>query len=285
MPATLERVTPPEGARNLILITLDSCRFDTFMEAKTPTLAKLGQAELRYSYASWTAPSHYNLLLGLLPHESPTGVFPAAYYAKQFKHYEERLGFPIVSPERLMEMIYLPAVLQRLGYRTGALVSMSSLNPDSPLNRGFDTYRLMAQHNDMRKMIAELEFPPDRPCFWLLNVGETHYPYALASDDSAAWPRLAGAGRIMREMMQGRVFSTPAFFDDRQMAMLRARQVRAIEHLDGVFEELFDLVPKNTWICVMSDHGELFGEAGYFGHGPINHPKVFEVPFLEGLLR
>jgi len=34
-----------------------------------------------------------------------------------------------------------------------------------------------------------------------------------------------------------------------------------------------------------SDHGELFGEEGYFSHGPIMHEKVFEVPFLEGKLR
>ena len=33
------------------------------------------------------------------------------------------------------------------------------------------------------------------------------------------------------------------------------------------------------------DHGELFGEDGYFGHGPIQHPKVLEVPFVEGKLR
>ena len=34
-----------------------------------------------------------------------------------------------------------------------------------------------------------------------------------------------------------------------------------------------------------ADHGELFGEAGYFGHGPIMHEKCFEVPFLEGKLK
>ncbi|HHZ87572.1 MAG TPA: metalloenzyme, partial [Chromatiaceae bacterium] len=28
--------------------------------------------------------------------------------------------------------------------------------------------------------------------------------------------------------------------------------------------------------------GELFGEGNYFGHGPIMHEKVFEVPFVEG---
>jgi arylsulfatase A-like enzyme len=55
--------------------------------------------------------------------------------------------------------------------------------------------------------------------------------------------------------------------------------------LDKVFEELWDLVPKNTWVVVTADHGELFGEGGYFGHGPIMHEKCFEVPFLEGKIR
>ena len=42
--------------------------------------------------------------------------------------------------------------------------------------------------------------------------------------------------------------------------------------------------PPNTWVIVTSDHGELFGEDGYFGHGPIAHEKVLEVPFVEGLV-
>jgi hypothetical protein len=75
------------------------------------------------------------------------------------------------------------------------------------------------------------------------------------------------------------------FFDDAKLKTLRKRQIRAVSHLDGVVEELFDIVPRNTWITVTADHGELFGEAGYFGHGPINHQKVFEVPFIEGKLR
>ncbi len=47
---------------------------------------------------------------------------------------------------------------------------------------------------------------------------------------------------------------------------------------------LFDLLPSNTWVVVTSDHGELFGEDRFFGHGPIAHEKVFEVPFVEGLV-
>jgi hypothetical protein len=29
----------------------------------------------------------------------------------------------------------------------------------------------------------------------------------------------------------------------------------------------------------------LFGEDGFFGHGPIQHEKVLEVPFIEAKLR
>jgi glucan phosphoethanolaminetransferase (alkaline phosphatase superfamily) len=50
-------------------------------------------------------------------------------------------------------------------------------------------------------------------------------------------------------------------------------------------EELFDTAPKNTYITITSDHGELFGEEGYFGHGPIQHKKVLEVFLVEGKLR
>jgi arylsulfatase A-like enzyme len=73
-------------------------------------------------------------------------------------------------------------------------------------------------------------------------------------------------------------------FDQSQLDGLRRRQVAALSYLDGVFARLYDLVPRNTWLVVTSDHGELFGESGFFGHGPIVHDKVLEVPFVEGLV-
>jgi arylsulfatase A-like enzyme len=72
------------------------------------------------------------------------------------------------------------------------------------------------------------------------------------------------------------------FFDQQRLQELRDRQVRAVEYLDGVFARLFDLLPDDSWVVVTSDHGELFGEDQYFGHGPIAHDKVLEVPFVEG---
>ena len=91
-------------------------------------------------------------------------------------------------------------------------------------------------------------------------------------DDHVVGGKLSGAKR-------------PKMFDAQKLEQLRHRQIDAVKYLDTVVEELFDIVPKNTYVTITADHGELFGEDGYFGHGPILHDKVLEVPFLEGKIR
>jgi sulfatase-like protein len=279
-PATLP--DPPAGARNLVVVVFDSLRYDSWTAAQPGTLAKLGIVERRWSYASWTAPSHYNLLMGLLPHSSPRRVYASEYYKQDFIRYTERLGVEGIEFKRLLPSIFLPTYLRNtLGYRTHAMVSMPVLNQHTPINRDFDTFELMPKHNDMAAMLDKMTFDPERPSFYLLNTGETHYPYALPDEDPSLWPRLSGVHGVFKSLDTGDG-DEPDFFDDTTMTTLRERQIEAVRYLDGVIAKLFDLVPHNTWIIVTSDHGELFGEDGYFGHGPIAHDKVLEVPFVEG---
>ena len=287
-----DRPEPPDGARNLVVVVLDSLRYDSFCEANTPVLSAVAEVERRWSYASWTAPSHYNLLMGLLPHTSPSGVYASEYYKEDFVRYTHRLGVPDMEFKRLLPSLYLPTYLQQtLGYRTHAMVSMPVLNRHTLLNHHFDTYELMPRHNDMAAMLDQLQFG-DRPTFQLLNVGETHYPYALPDEDPSEWPRISGVHGVFKHLddhvVGGALSDDEApneFFDEATMEDLRRRQVRAAAYVDGLFERLLDIVPANTWLIVTADHGELFGEEGYFGHGPIAHDKVFEVPFLEAKIR
>lgn len=272
--------------RNLVVVVLDSLRYDSWLEAAPSTLGRLGKVERRWSYASWTAPSHYNLLMGLLPHGSPPNVYASELYKEDLARYSERLGIEGIEFKKLLPSLFLPSYLHNtLRYRTEARVSMPVLNPHTALNRDFDHYELMATHNDMRAMVDALTFRDDQPTFHLLNVGETHYPYALPGEDPSQWPHLPGFHGVVKRM-DGDVadHTTSPHFDRGQLDELRRRQVLAVEHLDGVFRHLFEIVPRNTWIVVTSDHGELFGEEGYFGHGPIAHPKVLEVPFVEGMV-
>jgi hypothetical protein len=254
-------------------------------------MRKLGKIERRWSYASWTAPSHYNLLIGLLPHSSPKHVYASEYYKHDLLKFNERLGGQGFEFRSLVPKMYLPCFLKEdLGFKTHAMVSLPVLNPRTILNTGFDTYRLMPTHNDMRAMLRELSFSEEQPSFYLLNVGETHYPYALPDESPEEWPRISGVHGVFKHLddhVVGGKLTTKKekFFNNKQLEILRQRQIAAVKYLDTVVEELCDLVPANTYITITADHGELFGEDGYFGHGPIQHEKVLEVPFVEGKVR
>ncbi len=284
----------PAGKRparnNYVLIIFDSCRYDSFTTARPSVMRTLGKVEKRWSYASWTAPSHYNLLMGLMPHVSPRNVYASEYYKKDFFKFNERLGAGGIEFKSFVPRLYLPVLLQKLGYRTHAMVSLPVLNPTTVLNSGFDSYKLMEKHNDMRAMVREMKFREDAPSFYLLNVGETHYPYALPDEPPDEWPRISGVHGVFKHLDEsivgGRLRKTSAkMFDNRKLGALRQRQIDAVKYLDTVVEELLDVVPRNTFVTITADHGELFGEDGYFGHGPIQHDKVFEVPFVEGKVR
>ncbi len=275
---------------NYVLIVFDSCRYDAFVKAAPKTMRKLGRVERRWAYASWTGPSHYNLLMGLMPHTSPRGVFASDYYRRDFLKFNERLGAEGLEFKRFVPRLYLPVLLQSLGYRTHAMVSLPVLNPLTILNSGFDSYKLMERHNDMAAMVDQMKFSEEQPSFYLLNVGETHYPYALPAEAPEQWPQVSGVHGVFKNLddhvVGGKLRRTRAkIFNTAKLEALRQRQIGAVKYLDGVVEKLFDVLPCNTYVTITSDHGELFGEDGYFGHGPIQHEKVLEVPFLEGRLR
>lgn len=273
------------AGNNYILVVFDSCRYDAFQAAQQKVMRKLGRVEKRWSYASWTAPSHYNLLMGLMPHSNPKRMMASDYYAREFLKFNERLGVKGLEFKSFVPRLYLPAMLQKLGYRTHAMVSLPVLNPATVLNSGFDSYKLMDRHNDMRAMVRKLSFSEGAPSFHLLNVGETHYPYALPDEPEDKWPKISGVHGVFKHLDEHVVGGKVPRFNARKLRDLRQRQIDAVKYLDTVMEELFDVAPKNTYITVTSDHGELFGEDGFFGHGPIVHEKVLEVPFVEGKIR
>jgi len=288
----LHKKGSPVCRNNFVLVVFDSCRYDSFVRARPRSIKRLGKIEKRWSYATWTSPSHYNLLSGLMPHTSPKHVYASEYYQKDFLRFNERLGCDNIEFRSLVPRMYLPAFLHdSLGYRTQAKVSLPVLNPRTLLNTGFDSYRLMEKHNDMRAMVREMRFSEEQKSFFILNVGETHYPYALPDEPPEQWPRISGVHGVFKHMddrvVGGKMLtkSKEKLFDNKKMEELRSRQVEAVKYLDNVVEELFDTVPDDTYITITADHGELFGEEGYFGHGPVQHEKVLEVPFVEGKLR
>lgn len=273
------RPRPPAGARNWVLLVLDSCRHDSLV-AGADNLARLGTIHRRWSYATWTAPSHYSLLMGLLPHPSPPHTWAAQVYADGFAAMATRLGVEL-DWRSMAPGLWMPEWLQSQGWVTGAWVSLPVLNATTPLRRGFDRYALREHHADLRGIIDDLRFYNDRPSFWLINAGETHYPYAPRGSNLPPLPHLAGVhGAVKR----GATGLPEALFSADELAALHQRQIDAVRHVDALLPRLAALAPDDTWLTVTADHGECFGEDGYFGHGPIHHPAVLEVPLVEGPL-
>jgi arylsulfatase A-like enzyme len=270
---------------SLVWLVLDSCRYDSFLRARRPHFDAFAatngtQLERRWSYASWTGPAHFAFLTGMVPHTSPAGIFAAEVYREEYVKWADRLGVPGLDFARFLPHLSLPRLLRELGYRTVGRVSLPVLNETTLLASHFDDYRMMTDHNDFAGMIAEMTFPRDRPVFYFLNLGETHYPYMLTE---AELPRLSGLHGVLRGLAQGEAKREPrSFFDTELMARLHQQQVHCVEYVDGLIGRLLEKCPRGTHIIVTADHGEMFGEDGYFGHGPVMHEKVFEVPFLEG---
>lgn len=276
--------------RNLVFITYDSCRFDSAKAANAPNLARMGELEQRYAYASWTAPSHYTYLMGLIPHRSPAHVYASEVYKEDFRKWADRLDIPHLKFETFLPQLSLPGMLKKHGYRTCARVSMPVLNPFTVLNNAFDDYKLMPSHNDFAGIVRDVNFTRDQPSFWFINCGETHYPYMLEGSELPHISGLHGVAKTLAaggdgggHLPHGNDMPADEFFASDIMKGLHAQQIRCVEYLDKLLGVLFDKAPSDTWFMIMGDHGEAFGEGGFFGHGPVMHEKVFEVPFVEGL--
>src|SRR3954470_24287480 len=95
-------VQPPPGARNLVVVVLDSLCYDSWTRADPQVLAQIGAVEPRYTSPTWTAPSHYNLLMGLLPHTNPVEVYASEYYKEHFLRYGQRLNVGEMGFRRLL---------------------------------------------------------------------------------------------------------------------------------------------------------------------------------------
>lgn len=273
-------------SRNLVYIIMDSCRFDSYRRAHHPNMDRIAEGEMRYSYASWTAPSHQSILMGQVAHKSPKRTLASEVYKKEYRLWVDRLDSPDLSFKTFVPELSLAKVLQGLGYRTTARVSMPVLNPMAGYNRFFDDYKLMPNHNDFAGMVDLVDSSTNTPQFHFFNLGETHYPYMLKNEDL---PIISGVHGVVKGM-DAAISHTgdsigedePEFFSREDMQMLHDQQVRCVEHIDSVLDALIDRCAVGTHFIIAADHGECFGEGDYFGHGPVMHERVFEVPFLEG---
>jgi arylsulfatase A-like enzyme len=267
---------------NVLLVTLDTTRADRLgsyghRRETTPHLDSLAEHAVRYedalSTSSWTLPAHASLF---------TGAFPSSHGARYDENGPLVLAEAIDAPQGVRASGLaegtetLASRLSRAGYVTGAVVAGPWLLRTFGLASGFASYddAGILDHGGRRAedvTASALRFlaqtPPDQPFFLFLNYFDPHFPYD---------PPPAHAKRFLPEGTRpdpGRREQWDALYD----AELHYADAQLGRVLDALRERgLYD----RTLVVVTSDHGELLGEHGEWGHSRFLYQELVQVPLL-----
>jgi arylsulfatase A-like enzyme/Tfp pilus assembly protein PilF len=248
---------------NIILITLDTTRADRmgFLGSErglTPNLDVLAKQGVvfthAYSQVPLTTPSHAAIL---------TGTYP------QFNQVRE-LDAPLSA-----KVPYLPDLLRRSGYRTGAILASIIFTPKinaEGFDRGFSTY--------------DANFHPQA-------VGEDRYQSAERRADAV----VDLAVSWLSQKREGPFFLWLHFYDPHSPydppEPYKTRYSASpydgeIAYMDSAIGRLISILREKdlftgSVIAVMADHGEAFGEHGEQYHGVFVYDETIRVPLVVKL--
>lgn len=254
------------GSHDLLLVTLDTLRYDVAEELLTagrlPTLARAlpgGRWERRHSPGSFTYAAHAAILAGFLPTPAGPGPHPRPF-AAAFP------GSETTAPGTwVFDAPDLPSGLAGAGYHTVCVGGVGFFNKLTPLGSALPAMFAeshwepgfgVTSPNSFEAQIACAErvvARVDGPVFLFVNVSALHQPN---------WFHLPGATREHGDS--------------------RRSHAAALEHVDRHIGRLFSLMSERRpgFAIVCSDHGTAYGEDGYVGHR-IGHEVVWTVPYGE----
>lgn len=261
----------PHAAESVLLITLDSCRYDTFVTTDAPHLKAIGPLYRAMAPSHFTYGSHASMFVGFTPCVADGAPIPFANpkFARIFKM--QSLGYSgQAAPYFELEGRNIVDGFRRRGLLTLGSGALGWFNPALPgsaaLIDDFEHFHHPSGvPGGLREQLAWVERQlalADRPVFLFLNIGETHVPYHHegASWDPAHNPCVPFAGAT------------------NDATLCRQRQADCLRFIDAELAPLLEAFAEAA-IVLCADHGDAWGEDGQWEHG-IPHEKVFEVPLV-----
>lgn len=266
------RVDQPK--RHAVLVVIDTLRAEAVASANTPTLDALAEegdsVPRAWSGSTWTVPSMISMFTGL-PVRAHGWDFP---FPRFMDHRLE--SYPAIPDD----LPLLAEVLQKEGFRTDGLYANAILRPGLGFERGFDTWtpardRQMA---DKVKEVVEGWSRRDRHFLYVHFKGPHHplKPSRAAARRNKVLSRYAAKksksfplGPSSRSQGYGRNYKRAykAVVEDTD-----ARLAAVLEALSSIADDAV--------IVVTSDHGELLGEQGEWGHEHWVWEPLTQVPFV-----
>lgn len=253
---------------SLLLITLDSCRFDTLSSCSVPVISGVGPIHKVMAPSYFTYASHAAMFVGFTPGD---GMSQEAIVNPKCGKLVRLHGGG--SPSRANDRFVLRGRsmmegFNNAGYLTAGTGAVKWFDDSSDVGRllvqDFQHYMYAGNAWSLRKQLqwlSETVGGARRPVFAFINIGETHVPYYY---EGAPWSNADVTCRAFAS-------SNNAVESARRQAACLTWVDQAIAPLVGAFSKA------NIMIC--GDHGDAWGEGGVWEHG-FHHPKVMEVPMI-----
>lgn len=253
---------------SLLLITLDSCRFDTMSSCTTPNIRSVGPLHKVMAPSYFTYASHAAMFVGFTPGD---GMVEEPIVNPKCGKLVRLVGGG--SPSRAFDRFTLRGRTIMDGFNNAGYITAGtgavkwfddSSDTGKSLVRDFQHYMYPGNSWSLRKQMAWLSSViggARRPVFAFLNVGETHVPYYY---EGAPWSYTEITCRTHG--------------NSNDAAESARRQTECLQWVDQEIAPIVGAFSKaNIMIC--GDHGDAWGEGGVWEHG-FHHPKVMEVPML-----
>jgi hypothetical protein len=262
----------PVPPQSVLLISLDSCRFDTFQRAQIPHLKRVGPLHKAIAPSYFTYGSHAAFWMGFTP--GVTGSRTPWLNPKLGKLFRMAKDANRDNPgpdHFVLQGRSIVAGFRALGYYTLGSGAVQWFDPaietSQLLTQDFEdfwyanaTWNLTEQ---LHWIAAQLhDNAGDRPVFTFLNIGETHVPYWHQGASWEPWPSPC----------------TPFGGPHASARQSRLRQRRCLEWIDQQLPALLQAFAEAT-IVICADHGDCWGEQGLWEHG-ISHAKTLTVPLI-----
>jgi arylsulfatase A-like enzyme len=253
-------------ARNLIVISLDTLRADHlsgygYRRATSPRMDRwFVEQGTTFANASTTYPMTHIAHMSMF-----TGLYPAALR-------EQGLLLPRSSPVRT-----LAEVLRDGGFETAAITEDGLVSGARGFWFGFERFVERTAMGSARETFADgrrfVQAHRHRKFFLFLHTYQTHGPY----EPSAAYATYFSAGDAGEGSHDSSVDEAyRASMDDYD------REIRETDDIVASFLEELDRLnlTARSYVVLVSDHGEAFGEHGLEGHGWGPHQEQLHVPLM-----
>ena len=245
----------PAGIRNVLLISIDTCRADYlgcygYRDATTPNIDAVARESIVFenviSPVPLTLPAHASMLTGTIP--------PYHSVHDNFAYWLDD------------SHVTLAEILKGHGFATGAVVSAFVLDSKFGTGQGFDSY-----HHDFGKepaggraderkgqetsslAVQWLEKHKSDRFFLFVHYYDPHSPYL---------PPEPFASRFSDNLYAGEIAYTDYCIE---------QVIKKLKEL-GLFD--------STLLVITSDHGEMLGEHGEEGHGYFIYQSAIKVPLI-----